>query len=170
MDVKSLKKVGRGTRIYEPVTILADSKHNVEIGENCSIGQYCFIAARNFRMEDEAELCPQVTVSGGGDVSIGPHATVTFGVRLIPATFTTEGEYLNDNVYAREPKLCEIVRGHIIIGPGAYIGSNAVICVSKRYPVIVIGAHAVIGALSYIDKDVPPNIVHPKQNMWRKDR
>lgn len=152
-------KVGRGTIIYQPVTILDDAKHVVEIGENCRIGQYTFIGARNFTMKEGAEVCPCAVIAGGGDVVMKEYSTVNFHCTLIPSTFTPDGEYMNDVV----PEKSVSVHGSIEIGKGAYIGSNAVVCVSKENPHIHIGDRAVIGSLSYIDHDVEPNtIVHPK--------
>lgn len=151
--------LGRGTLIYQPVTILDDDKHVIEIGENCRIGQYAFIGARKFTMKDGAEICPCVVIAGGGDVIMKEFSTVNFHCTLIPSTFTPDGEYMNDVV----PEKSVSVRGSIEIGKGAYIGSNAVICVSKKNPHIHIGDRAVIGSLSYIDHDVEAStILHPK--------
>lgn len=151
--------VGRGTVIYQPVTILDDAKHVVQIGNNCRIGQYTFIGARKFVMKEGAEICPCAVIAGGGDVTLNEFSTVNFHCTLIPSTFTTEGEFMNDVVAEKTVS----VRGSITVGKGAYIGSNAVICVSEKNPHIHIGDRAVIGAQSYVDHDVEANtIVHPK--------
>lgn len=156
---ESIFKVDRTAKIYEPVAIVK-TNHHIEIGKNCTIGQFCFIAAKEFIMEECAELSPHVVIGGGGNVHIGYGATVNYGAQIIPATFATCGKYMNDNV---NPKETASIHGSIVIGKGAYIGSNAVICVSQKQPHIEIGKFAVIGANSYIDKDVPPGvIVHPK--------
>jgi len=163
-------EIAKSAKIYEPVVIIK-ADHDIKIGERCHIGQFCFIAARQFIMMDEAELCPQVTISGGGDVQIGERATICYGVRIIPATFSVKGMYMNDSLHQRLPEMTEIIRGSITIGEGAYIGSNAVICVTEKNPHINIGEFSVIGALSYIDKDVPPKmILYPDQQLHRKER
>lgn len=159
LPIAEIFQIDRTARIYEPVAWVKHG-HIIKIGKHCTIGQFCFIAAREFIMDDYAELCPQVTVGGGGKVAIGYGATVAYGTKLIPAAFATCSKYMNDNVNQKETTL---VRGEIIIGKGAYIGSNAVLCVSQKNPIINIGKFAVIGANSYIDKNVPPGvIVHPK--------
>lgn len=151
--------VGRGTVIYQPVTILDDAKHIVQIGNNCRIGQYTFIGARKFTMKEGAEICPCAVIGGGGDVILNEFSTVNFHCTLIPSTFTTDGEYMNDVV----PGKSVSVRGSIELGKGTYLGSNAVVCVSKKNPHIRIGDYAVVGALSYIDHDVEANtVVRPK--------
>jgi acetyltransferase-like isoleucine patch superfamily enzyme len=64
-----------------------------------------------------------------------------------------------------------IVRGKVILEEGAYIGANAVICVTEKNPVITIGQFSVVGSLSYIDKPIPPGvIVHPRQILVYKKR
>ena len=163
-------KVGDGTIIYEPVVIV-EAGHFITIGRNCRIGQFTFIGARTFVMDDEAEIGPQVTIGGGGDVHLGERSTINYGARLIPGTFSTKGVFMNDVVHQREYALTDMIRGSIIVGKGAYIGSNAVICISKKNPDIKIGDFAVIGALSYIDKNVPAyTTIHPYQTLHRRKR
>lgn len=156
-------KKARSAKIYEPTTILSVNREIV-IDERCVIGQHCFIAPRKLVMEDKAEICPQVTISGGGDVHLGKASTICFGARLIPATFSIKGVYMNDPIRREFPDKTKIIRGSITLKEGSYIGSNAVICVSEKNPHITIGRFAVVGALSYIDHDVADEIVvHPYQ-------
>lgn len=155
--------------IYQPTVILEDKKHTVQIGNNCVIGQFSFIAARKFIMEDGSEISPGCIIGGGGDVTLMESSTLAYGVKLIPATFTTKGEYMNDHIRGYES--VDMIRGSIVIGKGAYIGSGAVICVSEKNLDIRIGDFAVIGALTYIDKDVPPDtIVHARQTLEQRRR
>lgn len=155
--------------IYQPTVILEDEKHTVRIGNNCVIGQFSFIAARNFIMENGSEISPGCMIGGGGDVTLMESSTLAFGVKLIPATFTTKSKYMNDRI--RETESVDMLRGSIVIGKGAYIGSGAVICVSEKNPHIKIGDFAVIGALTYIDKDVPPDtVVHARQKLDQRRR
>jgi acetyltransferase-like isoleucine patch superfamily enzyme len=160
-------KVGSGSIIYQPVSIIDDDRHFIDIGKNCRVGQFTFIGARKLEMKEGAEIGPCVIIAGGGDVVLGEFSTVNYHSTLIPSTFTTAGEYMNDVIAAKSVA----VRGSIEIGKGAYIGSNAVICVSEKNPHIHIGDHAVVGALSYIDHDVKANtIVHPKTILVTKQR
>jgi len=152
-------KLGQGAIIYQPVSIVDDSRHIIDIGKNCRIGQFTFIGARNLTMKEGSEIGPCVVIAGGGNVTMREHSTVNYHCTIIPGTFITEGEYMNDVVYDKSVS----VEGSIEIGAGAYIGSNAVICVSRKNPHIHIGERAVVGSLSYIDHDVEANtIVHPK--------
>jgi serine O-acetyltransferase len=159
-----MRQIGEQTKIYEPTTILDGPEHDVQIGNKCAIGQYAFIAARKLVMEDGAEIGPGSIIGGGGDVTLREYSTLAYGVKLIPSTFTTAGEYMNDSIFRNKPQSTNIIRGSIVIGKGAYIGSGAVVCISKTNLNINIGDFSVIGALTYIDKDVPSNtVVHANQ-------
>lgn len=160
-------KIGKGAIIYQPVSIVDDDRHFIDIGRNCRIGQFTFIGARNLTMKDGAEIGISVVIAGGGDVTLEEFSTVNFHCTLIPSTFTTDGEYMNDVAADKSIAL----HGSIDIGRGAYVGSNAVICVSSKNPRIHIGEHAVIGALSYIDHDVEANtIIRPRTTLELKRR
>jgi acetyltransferase-like isoleucine patch superfamily enzyme len=160
-------RVGDGAIIYQPVSIVDDDRHFIDIGKDCRIGQFTFIGARNLTMKEGAEICPCVVIAGGGDVTLNEFSTLNFHCTLIPSTFTTDGEYMNDVVAEKSIA----VHGSIEIGKGAYVGSNAVICVSRKNPHIHVGARAVIGALSYIDHDVEANtIIRPKATFETKRR
>lgn len=151
-------KVGEGTMIYEPVTIV-EAGHLIIIGKNCRIGQYTFIGARRLEMQDGAEISPHVVIGGGGNVTLGKHSTVNYGAKLIPATFTTEGKYMSDTIQEKS----KMIRGSITLGEGAYIGAGAVVCVSKKCRHIKIGDYTVVGALTYIDHSLPAHtIIHGK--------
>jgi len=117
-------------------------------------------------MEEGAEISPLVALGGGGNVHMGKYSTVDYGAKLIPATFTTQGKYMNDAIMNELPQrlaelggVIEVVRGSITLEEGATIGANAVVCVSRRCPNITIGAFSVIGAGSYIDHSIAPNLV-----------
>ena len=155
-------KVGKGTIIYKPVVLIDDDNHKIIIGNDCRIGQFSIISPRRLVMENGVEIANLVVLSGGGHIIIGKYSTISYGAKLIPATLTTRGEYMSDIISEKS----EIIRGSIRIGEGAYIGAGAVICVSKKCPHIVIGDHAVIGALTYIDRSIPSNmIVHTKREL-----
>ncbi|HXX88293.1 MAG TPA: hypothetical protein VEH86_07620 [Candidatus Acidoferrum sp.] len=152
-------KIGPGAIVYQPVSIVDDDQHSIDIGINCRVGQFTFIGARNLTMREGAEICPCAVIAGGGDVTMKEFSTLNFHCTLIPSTFTTDGEYMNDVAADKSNS----VHGSIEIGKGAYIGSNAVVCVSKKNPHIHIGDKAVIGALSYIDHDIEANtIIRPR--------
>ena len=63
----------------------------------------------------------------------------------------------------------QVVRGTIYIGNNVFIGSGSVITVSADNDNISIGDNAVIGALSYVDRNIPANAVGWGRP-WRKIR
>ena len=165
--MNEIYKVGRGTKIYEPVIILKTGREII-IGDKCSIGQFVFIAARKFTMEQGSEIAPGAIIGGGGNVTIGKFSTVDFGAKLIPASDRPDAKYMCSAASLEDRK---IVRGSITLGEGVFIGANAVICVTEKNPNIHIGNFAVIGAGSYIDKSIEAKtIIHPKTLYERRIR
>jgi acetyltransferase-like isoleucine patch superfamily enzyme len=158
-----MKQIDKTAIIYEPVTIVewsGSGEHSIVIGKNCVIGQFTFIAAKEFHMFEGADIRPQATIGGGGDVWLDKFSLVGFGARLFPASDTTRGKYMCDTKPESERV---VVRGSIHVGEGAYIGANAIVCVTKKHPHIHIGEFAVVGAGSYIDSDVEAyTIIHPR--------
>lgn len=150
--------IDKTAKIWQPTTILQHDR-NIDIGAKCRIGQHCFIAPKTLVMEHGAEISPLVVIGGGGNVYMCKYSTIDYGARLIPATFTTKGLYMNDAMLEENPKNVDIINGSITLKEGAVVASNAVICVSKEYPEIIIGEHSVIGAGMYVDKPIPPNVV-----------
>jgi len=152
-------KVGRGSKIFETAKIVQENREII-IGENCLIGDFAFIAPRKLVMMDGSQINPHAVLASGGDIILGKFSAVGFGTKLIPATDSTSARYMCE---AAPTGTRQVIRGSITLGEGAYIGSGAVVCVTKEHPHIVIGDYAVVGALSYIDKDVPPyTIIHPQ--------
>lgn len=155
-------------KIWQPTTILtADRTINIEA--DCRIGQYCFIAPKKLIMVRGAEICPTAVLGGGGNIHLGEYSTVDYGAKLIPATFTTKGKYMNDAMMKKNPENIEIIRGSITLKDGAVVASNAVVCVSRDCPDIVIGENSVVGALSYLDKSLEDNVVYVKGEIKKRD-
>lgn len=151
-------KIDKTAKIWEPTTILKEHR-NIDIGARCRIGQYCFIAPKTLRMDEGAEISPLAVLGGGGDIYMCKFSTVDYGAKLIPATFTTNGEYMNDAMAEIDESKVETVRGTIVLEEGVVVASNAVVTVSKKHRNIVIGENSVVGALTFVDRSVPPNTV-----------
>ena len=148
-------KVGAGSKIHATAKIVEEG-HKILIGQNCLIGDFAFIAARILVMEDMSQISPHAIIGGGGEVRLGKYSVVGFGAILIPATDSPSGRFMCE---AKSEEERDIVRGSITLGQGAYVGSGAVICISKKCPNIKIGENAVVGALSYIDESVAANTI-----------
>lgn len=156
LDWRTEIVIDKTAKVWQPTTIL-EYNRIVKIGPDCRIGQYCFIAPRKLIMEEGAEISPLVVLGGGGDIFMGKYSTIDYGAKLIPATFTTKGKYMNDAV--EDDGDVDIIRGSITLEEGAVIASNAVVTISKRCKDIVIGKNSVVGALTFVDESVPPNTI-----------
>lgn len=160
-------KIDKTAKIWEP-TIILKSNRDIQIGANCRIGQFCFIAANKLVMEEGAEISPLAVLGGGGDIHMCRFSTVDYGAKLIPATFTTKGEYMNDAMAHIDESKVDTIRGSITLEEGAVVATNAVVTVSKKCKDVVIGKRSVVGALSFIDESVPPNtVVHPDMDVFK---
>jgi acetyltransferase-like isoleucine patch superfamily enzyme len=90
---------------------------------------------------EDTWIGPNVILDGSGGLSIGSYCSISAGVQI----------YSHDTVnrsvtLGREP----IEYAPTQIGSGVYIGPNSIIARG-----VSIGDHAVIGAMSYVSKDVP---------------
>jgi acetyltransferase-like isoleucine patch superfamily enzyme len=132
------------------------SKTQLKLGEGAWIGDFVFVHLEQLMLGKGSQIAAFASLTGGGEVQVGEYTTIGYGVRIIAGTDSTEGRYMADKAPAAERN---VIRGTIKIGSGCFIGANSVICVSKRHPNLEIGDHAVIGALSYVDQNVPANSV-----------
>lgn len=152
--------------IYETAKITKETK--TFLSTNNIIGDFVFVHLKDLTMCIGAQIAPHAMLSGGGTVFMGEYSVIGFGAHLITGTDTPKGKYMCE---AAKPEERHVVRGKIILKKGAYIGSNAIICVTEEHPEITIGENSVIGAFSYIDRSILDNrIVHPKQTLVVKRR
>lgn len=108
-------------------------RENTKIGSNCKIGHYFVSEGNN---------------SIGNNVRIGPHCIITYKAIVEDGVFIAPHYVgLNDKTVGKGKK-------EELVGPtlkkNSSIGSGAVICAG-----IVIGEEAVVGAQSFVTKDVP---------------
>lgn len=158
--------IDRSARIY-PTAKITDNCE-CQIAFRCLIGDYAFISVSKLIMEEGAQIAPHAILSGGGTVIMRRHSCVGFGTQLITGTDTPEAEYMSE---AGPPDKRKIIRGTITLGERAYVGSGAIVCVSKRDSQIIIGDRTVVGALTYIDRSLDKGlIVHPTQILQIKAR
>ena len=137
--------------------------HSIIVEADCTIGDFAFIAARNFWMMYGSQVGMHAVIGGGGDVVLKRFSVVGSNATLIPATESPKAEYMCE---AGPPDGRKVIRGSICIGEKAYIGAGATICVSEDDPDIEIGDRVIIGAGSYIDKSIPNDrMVYPKQTL-----
>ena len=140
--------------IYKTALITPETA--VQLGKDAWIGDFAFVNLRKLTLGRGSQVNPFASLTGGGEVKIGDYSVIGYGVRVIAGTDTPRGKYMADRAPEHERK---IVRGTIEIGSNCFIGANSVVCVSHMNPNIVIGDGTVIGALSYVDRSVPPQTI-----------
>lgn len=84
---------------------------------------------------------PNVVLDGSGSLAIGDYCSISSGVQIYTHHTVKWATSLGEEPIERRPTR---------IGSGVYIGPNSVIKMG-----VTIGDRAVIGAMSYVDRDVP---------------
>lgn len=130
-EVKS-KRIGDGTQIWQFVVVLEKAK----VGNNCNINCHCFIE---------------------NDVIIGDNVTIKSGVYLWDGIRIKDKVFIGPNVTFindKIPRSKQYPKKFLvtIIEEGASIGAGSTIMGG-----IKIGKNAVIGAASFVNKNVPDN-------------
>ena len=147
-------KIGKGTKIGSRVSIY----HNVEIGQNCQIYDGAVIGSAPQHLRDSGS---------GGKVVIGDNTVLREYVTVNRGTDFDRGiTKIGNNVflmaYSHVAHDCEVqdhvvmanaatLGGHVVIEHHAFIGGLAAVQQWCR-----VGAYAMVGGLSGVNKDVPP--------------
>jgi acetyltransferase-like isoleucine patch superfamily enzyme len=85
---------------------------------------------------------PMTILDGTGGLTIGAHCSISSGVQI----------YTHDTVkWALSGGVAEYERAPVAIGDSSHIGAQTVIARG-----VTIGDHCVIGACSFVDRDIPP--------------
>ncbi len=160
-----LKRCGENVKIYPTAKIV--QAENLELGNNVTIGDFCFInAGKHTVIGDNSQLNAYASIIGGGKTYILNDVCISYYACLINGTDTPSAKYMVD---ARPLTERKVVKGKITIEPCAFIGAHAIISVSDKKPEILIGMNSVIGAGTFINDDIPPNtIIIPKQKLIKQ--
>lgn len=143
-----LKKCGQNVRLYPLAKICKPEV--IELGDFCRINDFVFIwGGQGVRVGKYSDLQPHVTIWGGGETIIGDYVSVAVGAVLLSAVYShKEGLRMVDHVPEGQSKA---LYGKLVIENDAYIGANCTIM-----PNLTVGEGAVIGAQSFVGKDVEP--------------
>ena len=153
-------EIYKGKKVYPTAKVCPRTE--LLMGKLTTIGDFCFICSKRLEMLDGSMIGRFVEVSGRGEVLLKEGAVVASHASLLTSTDTPEGK-MND---ASKDEERAIRTGNIVLGEYSYVGQHATIM-----PGVNIGDWAVVGAYSYIDKDVPPNtIIRPNVKKTTKAR
>lgn len=128
----------------------------ISIGKGVVIRPYCWIAAMINDLPIKNAFDPWIEIHDGVAIGRFAHITVSNGLIIEKNVLITEGVLISDTIHGYEDANVPIIkqrmfnRGPIRIKEGAWIGNGARIVGS-----VTIGKNSVVGANSYVDKDVP---------------
>lgn len=147
----------------------------IKMGIGVYIGDFCLLnAGKEIIIGDETAIHAHVSIIGGGRCQIGKRCSIGYYTLIVNGTDTYRKPTLDmlsmSSTIPEEKR--NIKRGTIIIEDDVYIGPHCTITIPQVGPdKITIGHGSIIGAYSYIDKDIPPEmIVHPVQRLSMKPR
>ena len=143
-----LKRCGTGVRIY-PLAKLA-YPHVIELGDYCKIRDFVFIfAGVGVKMGEYSDMQPHAVIWGGGETIIGDRVSVGPGTVLLSAVYShAPGLKMVDGMPEGSSKA---FYGKLVIEDDVYIGANCTLM-----PNITVGKGSVIGAASFVNKNVEP--------------
>lgn len=138
---------------------------NLVIEAHSRIDDFCLInAAGGVKIGRYSAIHSGTRIIGGGRFEMGDYSVITYNCVIVTG-YPKHTSHMSTMV-PREFK--DTVVGEVILGDEVFVGSNSVIM-----PGIHIGDGAVIAALSYIDRDIPPwTIVYPEGGKvkWQRRR
>jgi len=143
-----LKKCGVGVKI-NPLSKMVKPEV-IELDDYCRICDFVFIwGGLGVRVGKYTDIQPHVTIWGGGEIVIGDYVSVAVGTVLLTAVYShKEGLRMVDHLPEGQTKT---LFGKLVIKNDAYIGANCTIM-----PDVTIGEGAIIGAGSFVNKNVEP--------------
>lgn len=147
-NVKALLKYcGKDVKINPLAKIVRPNV--VELDDNCRIGDFAFIfGGTGVKIGKFTDFQPHTTIWGGGECIIGDRVSTGPGTTFLTATYSyAPGMKMVDGMDEGETAT---LGGKCIIGNDVYIGANSVIMPVK------IGEGAVVGAGSFVNKDLEP--------------
>jgi acetyltransferase-like isoleucine patch superfamily enzyme len=148
MKERKFKKIGIENQIFDLAQIIKPEV--IEIGDYCKIDDFTFIyGGEGITIGNHVHMGSFSSVIGGGRLTIGDNAGISQGVRIVTGT----NEYKLRKRCSAASKVEEqgFYHGYVQIEKDVVIFSNSVIM-----PNIIIGEGAVIGALSFVNKNIEP--------------
>jgi acetyltransferase-like isoleucine patch superfamily enzyme len=114
--------------------------------------QFCIIRGKQFiSMGEDVWIGYFTLIDGSGGLEIGSRVSISSGVHIYTHDST---EFRQRNLEKDPINGTHIKRAPVKIGNNVQIGANAVIA-----PGVTIGDNVIIGALSFVNKDIPSNSV-----------
>lgn len=150
--MENLKSLGKNTIIHEYCKIAKPEV--VEIGNSCKIDDFVFIfGGEGVKIGNNVHIASHSVIGGGGKLKMGNNVGVSWGVKF--ATGTNHDKFQKHMTAGAPLEEQGFYHGEIIIEDDVIIFANSVIVAKENEP-LIIGEGAVIGALSFVNKNVEP--------------
>lgn len=143
------RSFGKKVRILSPLNLIGEN--NIEIGDDVYVGHKTTLATQNASIRKSAML----TIGRGTHIGNFNHIYCTQQVTIEEDVLTANGVYISDNLHEytdpEKPIIFQPLRqlAATQIGRGTWIGHNSCVVGAR------IGRHCVIGANSFVNKDIP---------------
>jgi acetyltransferase-like isoleucine patch superfamily enzyme len=157
-----------GNNVQIDRTALWFGAHNVRIGSNTRVDAYCVVQAGDAGVSigSFVHLATGVSIGGSGGVEIGDFCGLSLNVALYSSNDDYSGGSLTNPMVPIEFR--DVVSARIVLEKHAIIGSGSVLM-----PGVRIGTAAAVGALSFVNKNVPAFAVvsgNPLRRIGSRDR
>ncbi len=157
--------VGEDVIIYERAKIV--SPETISLGNSVIVDDFVFImGGKNTEIGSFVHIASHTTLAGGGELIMEDFSGLSGGIRI----YTGNEDYLGGSLTnPAVPAPYRIARqSYVHIKRHAIIGANAVIL-----PGVTIGEGAVVGALSFVTRDIEPwtiNVGSPAKAVRERPR
>lgn len=145
---KSFKKFGKKVFIESPDII--EGEKYISLEDNVSISSMCWLLAHK-----QDNIVPNLYISKGTTIGRFSHIVALRSVVIEKNVLIADKVYISDNIHTYTDLSTPIksqpieFKGNVIIGENSWIGENVSILGVK------IGKHCIVGANSFVNKDIP---------------
>ncbi len=162
---RDLKSCGQRVPIFPLAKIVRPEV--IEIGDCSMIDDFTFInGGAGITIGRYVHIASFVSIIGGGELRVGDYADIACGARILTGTDTHRGGKRMSSALPDNHR--NVVRGVVIIGKDAFVGTNVVI-----HPNVTIGEGAIIGSNNLVLRDIEPwsiNVGSPCRKIGERPR
>lgn len=149
----NFKHIGRNVTISPKASIYRPEM--IEIGDNVRIDDFCILSAGDggISIGDNVHIACYTSLIGKGRIVLEKRSQISQRVYLMSSSDDFSGASLVGPCVPEQFR--NVTHGDITIGMDCVLGCNAVI-----FPGVTVGQNSAIGAMSLVNRDVPPNVIH----------
>jgi acetyltransferase-like isoleucine patch superfamily enzyme len=146
-------RVGEDVRISRQAVFFGAA--HMSIGRNTRIDAFCVLSAgeKGLSIGRNVHISCHTTIVGQGEVSIGDFATLSVRCAIFSSNDDYSGASMTNPTVPGEYRHSS--DEGVAIGEHAIIGAGSVVLPGTR-----IGASAAVGALSMVNRDIPPTTIY----------